>query len=127
MHPLFFNSNPNEGEMTSKSYDKYSHTHVTINVPENGRCADFIEQAWEGVQEIALHTGTHVWFPGSYMHVGQHADVRQVGDGRTKGYDDDGNCIISVPAEWCKFWTSEEADCIEQARDADARLLSYAL
>jgi hypothetical protein len=112
----------------SKTYDCMAHSHVTINHPKprQGKEEDnWIEEAWEGVFDIVLHAGTHVWIAGSYCAEG-HAEVKRVGDGRSNGYDVHGSCILSVPAEWCSFWTFEEAESIEQMRDADERLLSYA-
>ena len=103
-------------------YDKYEHTHVTINHP-HGRVAQ--REGWDGTHEIVLHTGEFVWVAGNYAHA-PHPDIRQVGDTRNNGYDEDGNCVLSVPASWCKFYTPEEANCIEECIHADEQLLSYA-
>lgn len=81
---------------------------------------------------IVLDTGTHVWIASDYHN--NHADhdytdreVVRVGDGRSGHYDCDGNCIHSVPAEWCKFLSEDEAVAMMEARDADETLLGYAI
>lgn len=104
----------------STAYSKFEHTHVTINHPDKA-------DGWNRPMPIALHTGTHVWIAGCYAMQG-HSAVIQVGVGGppSTAYDEDGNCILAVPAAWCRYWTPEEAEGIEQCMDADERLLSYA-
>jgi hypothetical protein len=41
-------------------------------------------------------------------------------------YDAEGYRIVSIPADWCSFYTDEEAASISACIDADDRLLSYA-
>ena len=106
-------------------YNKYAHTHVTINHIKAAKDDSWCNEAWEGTHEIILHTGDRVWVLGCYMHLG-HSDVIQVVDGQNKGFDEDGNCILSVPAAWCKYYSYKEAEDIEQCIYADAQLLSYA-
>lgn len=104
----------------SKTYSKYEHTHVTIRHPDKS-------DGWDGPHEIVLHTGTHVWIDGCYAMQG-HAQVLQVGIGgpSSTAFDEDGNCVLAVPSEWCEYWTLDEAESIEQMIYADAQLLSYA-
>lgn len=106
----------------AKEYNKYEHTHVTFNIPgkAQGECS------WDGTFEIVLFTGKFVWVSGSYAHH-IYPGIEQVGDGRSNGYDVDGNCVLSVPVELVHgYWTAEEAEHIERALEADDRLLNYA-
>jgi hypothetical protein len=80
---------------------------------------------WHGTFVIVLHSGEFVWVAASYFHEG-HPDIKRIGDGRNKGYDEHGNCILSVPAEWCEYYTAEEANGIDECIAADDRLLRYA-
>ena len=104
----------------SKTYSKFEHTHVMIRHPDN-------PDRWNMPHAIILHTGAHVWIAGDYSMKG-HAAVLQVGIGgpTSTAYDEDGNCVLAVPAGWCTFYSPEEADGIAQCIDADERLLSYA-
>jgi hypothetical protein len=111
----------------SDTYDSNIHPFVTIKHPKgkpNGQ-EEWIDDAWQGVFQIVLHTSAHVWVANCYAAEG-HQEVKRVGDGRSNGYDQHGACILSVPAAWCKYWTEEEANNIMQAIDADERLLGYA-
>lgn len=110
----------------SEVYDQYRHTFVLVNHPKADKEEPkWIDEAWEGPSEILLHTGKHVWIHTCYSAEG-HPDVKRVGDGRDSGYSQEGDCILSVPAEWCTFYTNEEADGIAQCIAADADLLAYA-
>ena len=104
----------------SKTYSKFEHTHVMVVHPDKS-------DGWEGPQQIILHTGGRVWIAGCYSMQG-HPGVLQAGVGgpTATAYDEDGNCILAVPAEWCEFYSPEEADEIAQGIDADEHLLSYA-
>jgi hypothetical protein len=82
------------------------------------------DEAWKGVFSIVLATGDFVWVQADYSAEG-HPEVMRVGDGREKGYDHHGGCVLSVPAAWCEYWTEEEANSIMMAQDADERLLDY--
>lgn len=120
----------------SKIYDCMRHGFVTIAHPvmpghkrsgEHLPCGpEWCDEAWRGTHEIVLHTGTRVWIASGYEAEG-HPDVKRVGDGLCSGFDDHGGCILSVPAAWCTFHTESEAHDIEMMRDADERLLGYAL
>lgn len=104
----------------SKTYSKFEHTHVMVAHPDKA-------DGWSGPQEIVLHTGKHVWVGGCYAMQG-HPAVLQVGIGgpASTAYDEDGNCILAVPVEWCEFFTPVEAEGIAQMMDCDERLLSHA-
>jgi hypothetical protein len=74
---------------------------------------------------IVLDVGDFVWVHASYADT-LPADVRQVGDGRSNGYDAEGNRIVSVPiARVTEFLTTEEAEQVFAMQDADDRLLGY--
>jgi hypothetical protein len=78
-----------------------------------------------GVRGIILHTTERVWVDGCYSDlIGK--PIIQVGDGTSNGFDETGNCILSIPANTCNYWTTEEAQNIEECIEADALLLSYA-
>lgn len=86
-------------------YDKYKHTHVMVKHPRPCDCLE----AWESPMPILLVCGGRVWVSASYCHL-SHPEVVQVGDCRTNGYDDDGNCIVSIPAAWCTYYEDKEAE-----------------
>jgi len=97
-----------------KLYIKYEHTHVLFNHPDKA-------DGWDTPFDIVLHTGKHVWISANYAYQG-HADLIQVGIGgpTSTAYDEDGNCILAVPVEWCaEYLTPEDAEQIEMARAAD--------
>lgn len=76
--------------------------------------------------EIVLYCGSHVFIAATYADEIENAV--QVGDGRCKSFDEQGNCILSVPAEQCTdFWTAEEYGNILAMMDADEQLLRYAI
>lgn len=81
--------------------------------------------AGQSLPDKSRHTGKHVWVAGCYA-MKHHPDIRQVGDSRDNAFDEDGNCILSVPADWCWFMDETEAECITHCIDADQRLLAYA-
>lgn len=82
--------------------------------------------AFDGrLMSIALDVGPHVWVHASYADTLPEGAV-QVGDGRSPGYSQDGQRIVSVPAAWCTFYTDEEANAIEQLEHADRKMGVYA-
>jgi hypothetical protein len=109
----------------SKVYNEHDHTHVVVHHPDRKDTSNIAYHAWRGTFPILLHTGNHVWIVGSYSHEG-HSDVKRVGTEFDKGYDEHGNCILVVPAEWCHYFTEKEAKTIEHMIDADDRWLRYA-
>jgi hypothetical protein len=108
----------------AKEYDYCRHTHCTIKLPESAT-TEKPRDWWTGTFSIVMVTGERVWFNGSYSNE-LFPGVVKVGDGLTNGFDPDGNCILSVPMEWCTFYTEKEALDIEACIDADRTLLSYA-
>lgn len=109
----------------AKVYDGHQHTHVFVTHPKSkGEDDRWMDDGWHNTFPIIMHTGEFVWVPGSYAHEG-HPLIKRIGDGRNKGYDEYGNCILSVPAEWCSYYTEKEAGHIEACIDADDRLLGY--
>lgn len=101
-------------------YNGNVHCFVAICHPDHG-------WIWEGgPHHILLHVGKYVFIPACYS-MEQYPGVVQVGDGRSKGFDDTGNCIYSVPVDWVQsYLTEQEAEDIERMMDADAKLLRYA-
>lgn len=95
-------------------------SYVMVKMPD-GRQLSFDGRP----MDIVLDIGTYVWVAASYADNLPEGAV-QVGDGRSSGYTQDGNRIISVPADWCTFYTDAEAEGIHMAMDADEQLLSYA-
>lgn len=78
-----------------------------------------------GPVEIAHDCGSRIWFWGSYCdHLPDGAI--QVGDGQCTGYDQQGNRLISIPEEWCRFITEEEAHTAIACMAEDEKLLGYA-
>lgn len=74
---------------------------------------------------MLLDVGEFVWVSASYADE-MPDGVVQVGDGRSTGYDTNGDRILSIPVGWCKFHSEEDAENIMRAIAADERLLSYA-
>lgn len=109
----------------SKTYDRHVHTHVVVDTRHFAEPAIAAREGWGGTFPIVLHTGGRVWIGGSYSHA-LTDEIARVGDGYGNGYDEDGNCLLSIPADWCSFYDEDEAEGIERCLDADARLLSYA-
>lgn len=97
----------------TKVYSKYEHTAVIVDHPDR-------PDGWDGSFDIVLHTGTHVWVNGSYSLQG-HASILQVGIGGPSptAYDEDGNCILAVPSEWCHYLTPEDAEDFEHIKYAE--------
>lgn len=82
---------------------------------------------FHGAQPIIHTTDKRVWVEVSYANEYPQDLFTTVTDGiEPSGYDDDGNKIISVPIEYCTFYTAEEYDMICRCIDADERLLGYA-
>ena len=96
---------------------------VTVQTP-HGHPSDcgFV---FEGPVEVVLDQGDFVFVMASCFDE-LPPECLQVSDGRCKGVDYNGNRIVSVPAEWCWFYSAEEAQGIDECIEADARLLSYA-
>jgi hypothetical protein len=122
--------------MTEADFKRiYLCNHVLVTVPDTECRADtdmtqkewrhFLHDAWGGPLSLVLDVGDRVWLHASYSHEGLPS-VHRVGTGEGNGYDSNGNCVLSVPAAWCKFITQEEAENIWQMQDADDELLSYA-
>jgi hypothetical protein len=87
--------------MSAVTYAKGFHTHVWVNIPEKD------SNRWNHPLPIVLHTGNRVWVAGNYaMKI--HPSIVQVGDCLSNGFDEHGNCILSVPEEWCWFMDERE-------------------
>jgi hypothetical protein len=123
----------------SKTFNLYEHTFVSFKLParvvedDDGMMTNhawkrWVKDAWNGPMQIVLHTGKYVWIAAFYSHESTaYPEIKRVGDCRDAGYDQDGNCVLSIPVEWVdEYYTNEEADEIAAAMCADAELLSYA-
>lgn len=111
--PLHLNRATREAlDQARTHYAPQVHTHVIIAGMFDGSPAG-----------IVLHTGEHVWVGATYADKpGILADspVRAVGDGRSAGFDQDGNCVLSVPVDRVKqYLTEEEAQQVAEAMCAD--------
>jgi hypothetical protein len=104
----------------SDTFNDMEHTFVTVKHPTAKR-----GEGWDGPFDIILHTGERVWIHGSYSHE-LTPEILQVGDGTPHAYDRQGNCVFSVPAAWCKYYTGLEAEDIMQAMDDDDTLMGHA-
>jgi len=74
--------------------------------------------------QVVHDTGKKVWVGSSYSDEWPE-EVKPVGDGSDKGYDTNGNCLVSVPVTWCTFYTEQDANNIIQCIEADVTLISY--
>jgi hypothetical protein len=115
----------------TKQYDYLTHLWVQVAHPpahvDLRKGGDgWSDEGWHGPQRIVIHAGERVWIEGCYSMEG-HPEVVRIGDGLTNGYDEQGNCLLSVPAAWCvAFYTDKEAEDVMLCMDADERLLGYA-
>ena len=109
------------------SYDFRDHSWVVVKHPQSQKSPELYweDEAWRGPHQIVLHVGTHVWIANSYAGEG-HPEVKRVGDGRSNGYDEQGCCVLSVPAAWCTYYNHQEAESIERCMAIDNDLLAYA-
>lgn len=82
---------------------------------------------FHGPMPIVLDTGNFVWINASYADENDKIGIKRVGDTRSSGYDINGGCILSVPAEWCTFHDDNEAHQIMQCIDDDDNLLAQAI
>ena len=100
----------------AEEFDRHIHTFVVVDIKE---------EAWKQPLVIVLHTGDRVWVHGSHDMVGS-PNVVIVNDGVGPVYDQDGFCILSVPAEGCKYYDPDEAGTIYQVMEADDQMRFYA-
>ena len=112
--------------MTSTIYDERAHTHVTVYVPQEGRTEEYHNDAWRHPTQIVHHTGKRVWINGSYSETDMHPLITMVHDGSGDPYDIHGNCILSVPREWCRYHDDKDAESIARCIAIDDDLLAYA-
>jgi len=110
----------------AKEYDFFRHRFVMVNLPKDHAWPESVKEDFRTPWELVLHVKERVWFAGTYMCTNEHPDMLQVGDGQTNGFGPNGECIMSVPAEWCEYFDEIEAQGIMQGHDADDQLLSYA-
>lgn len=95
---------------------------VTITKPDGTKLFTESEPHY-----IILDVGSHVWISSNYCCDGVDPEIVRVGDGRSNGYDTDGDCVHSVPAEWCTFYSEEQGHAMAQAKEDDAALMGYAV
>jgi hypothetical protein len=82
---------------------------------------------FHGPMPIVLDTGDYVWIGATYSDENDAIGIKRVGDTRSSGYDINGGCVLSVPAEWCTFHSDEEAHQIMECMKADEDLLAQAI
>lgn len=103
----------------ANQYNPHIHGFVSLKHPSSG-------WLYNGPVGIVLHAGKRVFINADYS-MEKPDGVLQVGDGVSKGFDENGNCIYSVPVEWVNsYLTDKEAGEMEMCIAADARLRSYA-
>jgi hypothetical protein len=71
---------------------------------------------------MVLHLGSRVWVIATYSD--ELSDSIQVGDGVTDGHDEDGNRILSIPAENCRYMTAAEAEMLVELTALDDAMLA---
>ena len=91
----------------ASTYDRGVHDYAPINYPN---------KEFRALSLIVLKTKSHTWVRGSYMFLPDE-EIKQVGDGRSNGYDHQGDCILSVPDSYCTFLTEEEAEQANKTLD----------
>lgn len=85
-----------------------------------------VKGMFEGRPTAVIHdTGQRVWLLANYAD-DLPERVVVITDGYGDGYDQNGNKLVSVPAEWCSFIDSDEAHNINMCMDADEELRGYA-
>jgi hypothetical protein len=113
----------------SKIYNSEIHNFVIIDHPKSPKAnmtreGWWNDEAWEGAFEIVHHTREYVWVLLNYCAEG-HSEVKRVGDARNNGYDEYGNCVLSVPVAWCRYLSSDDAEAM--ARELDPEADTYCL
>lgn len=106
----------------SKEYVKQVHTHVAL-------CKPLLHLRDAPIASILMHFGEWVWIHAHYgdVHGEMPEGVSMVRDRDNNGYDEDGNCVLSVPTSYViEYYTDEEYEDIGRMIDADQRLLRYA-
>lgn len=100
------------------TYDPNIHTFVMFN-PGSQTDANLCV-----LTDIILYTGDRVWIIATQASVSSEALL--ISDGLNNGFDYRGQCLLSVPATKCTFFTTEGARAVSEMMDADQTLLSYA-
>jgi hypothetical protein len=102
-------------------YSKMFHTYVTLKGD-----GDEYDGTFQIINVVGKGDNIRVWIGADY-HLMDAPGFIVVGDGLTNGLDEDGECVISVSANAIAgFWTDEEGESIEQARQVDEFLLACA-
>lgn len=112
------------------------HSFVTLKVPhgveplQNAnhryRTALDIDGPLYGPHGILFVSDDRVWFYSNFDLVGFYEELRQVREGNTRSMGDGGECIISAPASWCKFYDEAEASVIAECLEIDTDILTQA-
>lgn len=116
----------------ANEYVYEDHTFITIKVPHGVKPLFTDTEALDadeilfGPHVITLFVRDRVWFIADYHFFGLYEELRIVTEKDNNGMGTHGECLFSVPALWCKFYSDEEAESIARCMDADASLLSYA-
>ena len=107
----------NLGRMHSKNF-------VMVDLPSYVKIGLHTKETIQYPFQVVHDTGRKIWIAATYSDEWPE-EVLPVGDGSNKGYDTQGNCLVSVPVSWCTFYTHEDADNIAKCIDADHKLIGY--
>lgn len=108
----------------SKEYNSNIHIFVLFE-PKNGLEVG----SFEGPCQIVLHTGDRVWVGAcsSDLPFEKEIDGQQVGDCLSKGFDRDGNCIVSIHTKHVHCYLNEdEAESVARSMKIDRDMLANA-
>jgi hypothetical protein len=99
----------------STTYDRHVHSHVMV----------------KGLHDfplpITLVFKESVWVPGDYGMEFDGKLIHQIEDKAGNSWDEEGNCLLSVPLANCRFLTKIEAAHIEECLAIDEEMRANAL
>jgi hypothetical protein len=108
----------------SKEFNGYIHSWVLFE-PKHGLEVG----SFEGPCPIVHHTGDRVWVAATYADLPfcKEIDGVQVGDGLSKGFDEQGNCVVSIAVKHVSsYLDDEEAECAARCLQIDRDMLANA-
>jgi hypothetical protein len=98
----------------STTYDKHVHSHVMVTGLHNYPLS------------IVLAFKESVWVPGNYGMEFDGKVIHQIEDKAGNSWDEDGDCLLSVPLANCSFLTTTEAEHIEECLAIDEEMRANA-
>ena len=108
----------------SDTYNKHSHTFVMIEVNRQHPMKENVILHDNELFQIVHVTSDRVWISATYAD--EIVNAVQINDTFSNGFDEDGNCLLSVPMSQCKFYTDDEAETIHQCMEIDQAMLRNA-